>query len=67
MLLHSVANDVTAATTLNAYIRDTLQLKGTKYNCYEGTCGACIVVAKITHPVTTKQETFSINSVRHEF
>ncbi|CAB3359543.1 Hypothetical predicted protein [Cloeon dipterum] len=58
----TVGNEVLATTTLSSYLRENLKLTGTKVNCNEGICGACIVVAKIEHPVSKTKETFSINS-----
>ncbi|XP_061376981.1 uncharacterized protein LOC133318771, partial [Danaus plexippus] len=45
----SVGEEVSSTTTLLDYIRTTLELRGTKYMCLEGGCGACIV-SVITHP-----------------
>ncbi|XP_034833025.2 xanthine dehydrogenase/oxidase-like [Maniola hyperantus] len=42
---HSVGCEVSSSTTLLEYLRRTLELRGTKYNCLEGGCGACIVSA----------------------
>ena len=39
-------------TTLLDYIRHTIELRGTKYMCLEGGCGACIVSA-VTSPGDT--------------
>ncbi|XP_045500109.1 xanthine dehydrogenase 1-like [Colias croceus] len=39
----SVGGEVSSNTTLLDYIRNTLELRGTKYMCLEGGCGACIV------------------------
>ncbi|XP_023950412.2 uncharacterized protein LOC112054753 [Bicyclus anynana] len=40
---HSVGSDVSSTTTLLEYLRTRLELRGTKYMCLEGGCGACIV------------------------
>ncbi|KAF6205375.1 hypothetical protein GE061_019546 [Apolygus lucorum] len=57
------ANSSNAEITmsLNSYIREVANLKGTKYMCREGGCGACIVsmTAKDPHG---KKRTFAINS-----
>ncbi|KAK7074023.1 hypothetical protein SK128_004965 [Halocaridina rubra] len=37
-------------------------LKGTHTTCFEGGCGACIVVASVPDPVTGSMETYSVNS-----
>ncbi|XP_023950417.2 uncharacterized protein LOC112054759 [Bicyclus anynana] len=42
---YSVGCDVSSTTTLLDYLRKTLNLRGTKYMCLEGGCGACIVSA----------------------
>ncbi|KAJ8719329.1 hypothetical protein PYW08_011504 [Mythimna loreyi] len=44
---HTVGSDVSSDTMLLDYLRNYLQLRGTKYMCREGGCGACMVtVAK---------------------
>nr|QIJ45705.1 aldehyde oxidase [Glyphodes pyloalis] len=45
----SVGSDVTSDMMLVDYLRTRLELRGTKYMCREGGCGACIVSA-ITTP-----------------
>nr|QIJ45704.1 aldehyde oxidase [Glyphodes pyloalis] len=50
------------STTLNAYIRNTLALPGTKAMCHEGGCGACIVAVRASLPPTHEVKTFSVNS-----
>ncbi|XP_045773786.1 xanthine dehydrogenase 1-like [Maniola jurtina] len=46
---YSVGSEVSSTTTLLEYLRRTLNLRGTKYNCLEGGCGACIVSAAKCH------------------
>jgi len=61
--LFSVKEDVPIGITLNAYLRDYCKLKGTKYMCYEGGCGACVVSVVSKHPVTKKEMKYAVNSV----
>ncbi|XP_050344175.1 uncharacterized protein LOC126769431 [Nymphalis io] len=42
----SVGSEVSSTTSLLDYLRNTLELRGTKYLCLEAGCGACIVTAK---------------------
>ncbi|XP_039281010.1 indole-3-acetaldehyde oxidase [Nilaparvata lugens] len=49
-------------TTLLTFIRNYANLKGTKYMCEEGGCGACIVAATIPNPQTGKSTTIAVNS-----
>ncbi|KAF9420132.1 hypothetical protein HW555_003545 [Spodoptera exigua] len=56
----SVGPEVDSDTTLNDYIRNHLNLRGTKYMCKEGGCGACIVAVTVNDP---HRRTFSVNSV----
>ncbi|CAG9122421.1 unnamed protein product [Plutella xylostella] len=41
----SVGNEVRSDTFLVDYLRKELELRGTKYMCREGSCGACTVTA----------------------
>ncbi|KAI5643279.1 molybdopterin-binding domain of aldehyde dehydrogenase domain-containing protein [Phthorimaea operculella] len=43
--VHSVGSEISSHVTLLDYIREYAELRGTKYNCREGGCGACIVSA----------------------
>lgn len=58
------ASDVYPETTLNEYLRETLQLTGTKKMCLEGGCGSCVVAVTAIDPVTEREVLFSVNSVR---
>lgn len=52
-----------ASTSLNNYLRNCLQLHGTKAMCHEGGCGACIVSVSTLHSVSRERQTFAVNSV----
>ncbi|XP_047028071.1 indole-3-acetaldehyde oxidase-like [Helicoverpa zea] len=54
--------EVSPQTSLNDYIRNYLQLHGTKAMCYEGGCGACVVSVAQAHPVTKEKHIFAVNS-----
>nr|XP_026487932.1 xanthine dehydrogenase 1-like [Vanessa tameamea] len=45
----SVGSEVSSTTSLLDYLRNTLELRGTKYMCLEAGCGACIVTATKGH------------------
>lgn len=60
--IYTVGSDVPPETSLNEYIRNYANLKGTKFMCLEGGCGACIVAIKRPNLITGKQEIFAVNS-----
>ncbi|PZC72657.1 hypothetical protein B5X24_HaOG210768 [Helicoverpa armigera] len=43
---YSVGSEVTSSTMLLDYIRESLELRGTKYMCRQASCGACVVTAR---------------------
>ncbi|KAJ2951445.1 hypothetical protein O0L34_g13598 [Tuta absoluta] len=48
--------------SLNEYIRNVADLKGTKVMCQEGGCGACIVAVRAPVPPSNDVKVFSVNS-----
>ncbi|XP_044733467.1 abscisic-aldehyde oxidase-like [Chrysoperla carnea] len=55
---------ISATTSLNTFIRNVAELKGTKIMCSEGGCGSCIVAAQFIHPLTQREVLIAVNSVR---
>ncbi|KXJ84190.1 hypothetical protein RP20_CCG013284 [Aedes albopictus] len=51
-----------ADTTLNTFIRDHALLRGTKFMCLEGGCGACTVYVERQDPATGEKDSISVNS-----
>ncbi|KAJ8879707.1 hypothetical protein PR048_020315 [Dryococelus australis] len=53
---------VPSGTSLNTYIRDYAKLTATKFMCYEGGCGSCVVAVTAKHPATGVTHTYAVNS-----
>ncbi|KAH9639141.1 hypothetical protein HF086_018209 [Spodoptera exigua] len=45
---HTVGSEISSDVMLLDYLRNYLQLRGTKYSCREGGCGACMITAAKT-------------------
>ncbi|XP_028176684.1 xanthine dehydrogenase 1-like [Ostrinia furnacalis] len=48
--------------SLNEFIRNVAELRGTKAMCHEGGCGICIVAVRAALPPTNEIRTFAVNS-----
>lgn len=59
---YTVSKDTPGNTTLNSFIRNNANLRGTKSMCHEGGCGACTVSVATLHPVTKVPQIYSVNS-----
>lgn len=59
----SVGPDVDSDVSLNDYLRERLNLRGTKFMCKEGGCGVCIVSVTAPDIHSGLPKTFSVNSV----
>ncbi|XP_022211869.2 xanthine dehydrogenase [Drosophila obscura] len=56
------ATDYAPDLTLNAFLRQHLQLTATKYMCLEGGCGSCVCVIRRRHPATNEVQPRAANS-----
>lgn len=59
------SNTVAINTTLNTFIRSHTTLRGTKFMCLEGGCGACIVNVRGIHPIDKELKSWAVNSVNN--
>lgn len=60
----TVGSELSPQTHLIDYLRNDLQLTGSKAVCREGGCGACTVVATAPDPENSGEtRTFSVNAV----
>ena len=59
-------SNVSTNTSLARYLRNHLNLTGTKISCGQAGCGACVVTATFRDAATGEYKTRSVNSVREE-
>uniref|UniRef100_A0A1I8GJD8 FAD-binding PCMH-type domain-containing protein n=1 Tax=Macrostomum lignano TaxID=282301 RepID=A0A1I8GJD8_9PLAT len=59
---YEITRDCDPEMSLNDFLRDTLNLKGTKVMCREAGCGCCTVCAVYKHPATGEIESKPVNS-----
>jgi len=59
---YNVVDSLPGDITLNEFIRNFAHLKGTKFMCQEGGCGACVVSVKSKHPDTGATLNYAVNS-----
>ena len=55
--------DVDPVVTLSDWLKEQAGLKGTKYMCQEGGCGACVVTLTRNDVRLQRQVTMAVNSV----
>ncbi|XP_067007633.2 uncharacterized protein [Anabrus simplex] len=60
--LHTVDSSVPFEMSLNTYLREVCNLRGTKYMCQEGGCGTCVVSLTVQDSTTDKSRTIAVNS-----
>jgi xanthine dehydrogenase iron-sulfur cluster and FAD-binding subunit A len=63
LLFISVDENLPVYTSLNTFIRNHANLRGTKAMCHEGGCGACLVAVTSYHPFKETSMTYAVNSV----
>ncbi|XP_021929641.1 indole-3-acetaldehyde oxidase-like [Zootermopsis nevadensis] len=59
---YTVSGDIPPGTSLNTYIRNHANLRGTKVMCHEGGCGSCIVAVRSQNAFTKEKSTYAVNS-----
>ncbi|XP_023954191.2 xanthine dehydrogenase-like [Bicyclus anynana] len=59
---HKVDGKFSPDVTLVEYIRNVAHLRGTKFMCREGGCGACVVNIRTAQPPSNEIKTFAVNS-----